>query len=238
MPCKKYREALIEAAASASEPSRELRSHLDACASCCASFTEERQLFAAIDTGVRATANSEMPASLLPRVRTSLEDVSASQRRWTPFLIFATASAAIVLTAFIAMRPHHGAKIDQSEQIYSAPTHETPEIPVRREATGTPAIAASRGSHRTQQQRNSTPSNAVPSSGNMEVLVPPDEREAFAHFVASMQVRNDNALTLVTSGPEKKEDPMSVAPLQIAKLEVRRLEGLESAVPDSTQENQ
>ena len=68
--------------------------------------------------------------------------------------------------------------------------------------------------------------------------MPPDEREAFVHFVASMQEGNDNALALVTSGPEKKEDPMSVAPLQIAKLEVRRLEGLECEVPDSTQENQ
>jgi hypothetical protein len=238
MPCENYREALIDAAAADSEPARELRSHLDVCASCRAAFTEERQLFAAIDTAVCAIANAEVPHSFLPCVRTSLEDVSASQRRWTPLLIFAAASAAIVITAFIAMRPNHAAKIDQSKQIYSAPTHETSEIPVRREATGTSSIAASNGSHRTPQRRNFTPSDSVRSSGKVEVIVPPDEREAFAHFVASMQVRSDNALALVTSGPEKKEDPMTVAPLQIAKLEVRRLEGLEGEAPDSTQENQ
>jgi hypothetical protein len=238
MPCENYREALTETAAADSEPSRELRSHLDACASCRAAFTEERQLFAAIDCGVRAATNAEVPHSFLPRVQASLEDVSASQRRWTPFLIFAAASTAIVLSAFIAMRPHLAAKNDQSKQVYSGPSHETPEVPVRREATETPAIAASNGFHHILRQRNSAPSNSVPSSGRMEVIVPPEERQAFARFVASMQERNDNALALVTSGPEKKEDPMSVAPLQIAKLEVRRLEGLESEVPDSTQENQ
>jgi hypothetical protein len=238
MPCENYRETLIESAAADSEPSRELRSHLDACAACRVAFTEELQLFAAVDAGVRATANAEVPHSFLPRVQASLEDVSAPQRLWTPFLIFAATSAAILLTAFIATRPHHAATIDQSKQIYSVPSHGTPEIPVRREATGTPAVAASNGSHRTMKQRNSIPSNSVPSSGKLEVIVPPEERQAFAHFVASMQERNDNALALVTSGPEKKEDPMTVAPLQIAKLEVRQLEGLEGEAPDSTQENQ
>jgi hypothetical protein len=85
--------------------------------------------------------------------------------------------------------------------------------------------------------RNSAPTNST-SSNQLEVIVPPDERKAFARFVASMQDRSDDALTLVTSGPEKKDVPMSVVPLQIAKLEVRRLEGLEVEVPDSPQENQ
>jgi hypothetical protein len=237
MPCENYREALMETAATNSAPSRELRSHLDACVSCCAAFTEELQLSAAIDTGVRAIANTEVPRSFLPRVRASLEDVSASQRRWTPFLIFAAASTAIVLTAFIVTRPHHAANNDQAKQIYSVPSRETPEIPARREATGTPAIVASNGSHRTLRWRNFASTNSA-SSNQLEVIVPPDEREAFARFVASMQDRRDGALTLVTSGPEKKDDPISVAPLQIAKLEVRRLEGLEGEVPDSRQEDQ
>ena len=80
MPCENYREALTEAAAADAVPSGELRSHLDACASCRVAFTEEQQLFAAIDTGVRASANAEVPASLLPRVRVQLNEQSVPER--------------------------------------------------------------------------------------------------------------------------------------------------------------
>src|SRR5277367_1821229 len=79
MPCENYREALTEAAAADAVPSGELRSHLDACASCRTAFTEEQQLFAAIDTGLRASANSDVPATFLPRVRANLENTSTTE---------------------------------------------------------------------------------------------------------------------------------------------------------------
>ena len=94
MPCENHREALTEAAATGSAPSRKVRSHLDICASCREAFTEEQQLFAAIDTGLRARASTDVPPTFLPRVRASLENASGSERRWMPFLIFAAASAA------------------------------------------------------------------------------------------------------------------------------------------------
>jgi hypothetical protein len=237
MPCENCREALIEAAAADSVPSTELRSHLDACASCHAAFAEELQLFSAIDLGLRTTANAEVPPSFLPRVAARLENAPASQRGWTPFLIFAAASAAIVLTVFIAARPRHTVNDSQAKQISSAPSREMAETTVRREATGTPVIVAPKGSHHMLQRPNPSLTRTT-SSTRLEVIVPADEREAFARFIATRQERNSEALTLVTPAPEKKDDPMSVAPLQIAVLEVRRLEGLESEAPDSTQENQ
>ena len=102
MPCENYREALIEAAATGAAPSRELRLHMDACASCSAAFAEELQLFVAIDSGVRATANSEVPASLLPRVRARLNEHPATRRFWIPAWAAVAAVAALVFAASIA----------------------------------------------------------------------------------------------------------------------------------------
>lgn len=237
MPCEHYREALIDAAAVDSEPSRELRTHLDACASCRAAITEERQLFAVIDTGLRATANAEVPHSFLPLVRASLEDVSASQRRWTPFLIFAAASAAIVLTVFIATRPRHARNDTQAKQILTAPSGERPANPDGVEVTGTLAVTTPLRVHHLQQRKNSTaPSSAA--STQLEVLVPPDEREAFARFISSQLERTDVAIAVVATASDNKDRPLSVEPLEIAELEVKRLESLMSEVPDGTEEKQ
>jgi len=237
MPCEDYREALIEAAASAATPSRELRSHLDGCASCRAAITEERQLFAVIDTGLRATANAEVPHSFLPLVRASLQDVSASQRRWTPFLIFAAASAAIVLTVFIATRPRHARNDTQAKQILTAPSGERAAIPDRVEVTGSPAVTTPLRLHHVQKRKNSTAPSSVAST-QFEVLVPSEEREAFARFISSQLERTDVAIAVVATASDEKDRPLQVEPLEIAELEVKRLESVMSEVPDGTEEKQ
>jgi hypothetical protein len=234
--CEDYRAALTDAAAAAIEPSRELRSHLEACPSCRAAFTEEMQLFAAIDSGVVAVANAEMPASFFPRVRAGLEGDSISQRRWAPSLIFAAAGAAIVLIVFIAARTRHTMSDSQAKQIFSAPADEAPEKAVRREATTeTPAMVAAKGSHRTPERKDrASRSSALPSQ--LEVLVPPDEREAFARFVSTQQERSHVVIAIVGPAPGQEDALLSVEPLLIAKLKVTPLEQLESGAPDSTQE--
>ncbi|HKN76609.1 MAG TPA: hypothetical protein VJW94_15625 [Candidatus Acidoferrum sp.] len=237
MPCENYREALTEAAATGSAPSRELSLHLDACAACRVAYTEELQLFAAIDTGLRAAADAEVPPSFLPRVRASLENASASQSRLTPFLIFAAASIAIVLTVFVATRPRHEIKDTQAKQIFSAPPRENPEKSARSEASGTPAIAASSHARRAVPRINSAPANSA-SSAQLEVLVPPDEREAFAQFISSQQERAGVVMAVMAPAPNAKDSLLSVKPLEIAELEVTPLESLASEVPDGDGEKQ
>jgi hypothetical protein len=236
MPCENYREALIEAAAADSEPSGELRSHLDACHSCRAALSEEQQLFAAIDTGLRAAANTDVPRSFLPHVRASLEDVTASQRRWTPFLIFAAASAAIVLMVFVATRPRHTINDTQAKQNFSAPS-EKPETSARSKANGVPAMAASSHSYRAEPRKNSAPANSTPST-QLEVLVPPEEREAFARFISSQQERAEVVIAVVAPVPKEKDTLLSVKLLEIAELEVTPLESPASEVPDREEEKQ
>lgn len=235
--CEDYRVSLMDAAAADSVPSHELNLHLDACVACSAAFAEEKQLFAAIDTGLRASANAEVPPSFLPRVRARLEDAPEAERRWTPFLIFAAASAAIALTLFIASRTRQARNDDQAKQTLGVPFSETPAKQASEEVVGSRNTAVAMGVRRALQRRDSNSVSSTSSDG-LEVIVPPDEREAFARFIDSQQVRDVVAIALVVPASGKKDEPMSVEPLEIAELEVKPLEALVSEVPDGTEEKQ
>jgi hypothetical protein len=237
MPCEDYREALIEAAAVDARLSPALRSHLDACAPCRAAFVEETQLFAAIDTGLRTAANAEVPPSFFSGVRASLPDDTASQRGWTPFLIFAAAAVAMVLTVLVTARLPHTINDNRAKQIFSAPPREKPEASTRGEARGTPAIVASSRSYRIQHQRNTAPASS-PSSNAMDVLVPPEEREAFARFIGSQPGPSGVVIAVVAAAADNKDKRLSVEPLEIAELEVKPIEALRSELSDGTYEEQ
>jgi len=226
---------LIEAAAAGSAPPTELRSHLDACASCRSALTEELQLFAAIDAGLRATANAEVSPSFLPRIRVRLEDASASERRWRPSLIFAAAAAATVVTVFIAARPRHAMNDNQANHTVASPTREKLATPPRREPAESPVMVGSTGLHHIQRRRHSNSPRSA-SSDQLEVLVPPEEREAFARFVNAQRERNGVVISVVVPASDEEDKPSSMKPLQIAKLVVSPLEPLEGDAPNSMDE--
>jgi hypothetical protein len=75
-------------------------------------------------------------------------------------------------------------------------------------------------------------------SSQPEVLVPPDEREAFARFVAVLGERREVALALVTPAAQRKEEPASLTPLQINGLEIKPLEGTESEQSNGAEQKQ
>src|SRR5260370_10067554 len=116
MPCKHYKDALIEAAASGAQPQGDLRSHVAECADCRAAFEQEQTLFASIDVGVHGTANAQVPASLLPRIRARLDEEIAPKRRWIQPLIFAAASVVRLFLVFLFARPHSTRPDNQAKQ--------------------------------------------------------------------------------------------------------------------------
>ena len=77
--------------------------------------------------------------------------------------------------------------------------------------------------------RHSTFLRTVASS-QPEVLVPPDEREAFFSFVSTVQQHSDVAAALLAPSPKKQDGLVSVEPLQIAHLEVKPLEARETDI--------
>lgn len=232
MPCEHYKDALIETVAGGAAPQEELFKHLAVCAPCREAFAQEQSLFSAIDSSLHAAANAEVPPSLLPRVRVGLDEVSAPQRRWVQPLIFASASAVLVLAIFLMARPHHGAAESVAKQgpvVAPAPvesaTNANPEAPSKDIPT---AFAAERHPDAAQ---NSTNFNAAASS-TPEVLVPPNEREALARFVATLNERSRIGAALLVHVPEKEGGLVSGDPLQIPDIEIKPLEGTEAEPSD------
>lgn len=236
MVCEDYKDALIEAAASGAAPSGELRAHIDACSSCRATFDEEQSLFAEIDSGLHAAVNTEVPPSLLPRVRVALDEVSAPRPRWRQPLVFASAGVALALAVFLMGRPRHGGHEEVAKQggvAVPAPTASSTETNPEEISSVGIQVAAVHAAH-SHATRNSTNLHAAASS-NPEVLVPPDEREAFARFVAALNEHSDVAAALVAKVPQK-DAVVTADPLQIPDIEIKPLEGTETETSNGTGE--
>jgi hypothetical protein len=223
MPCEPYQNALIEAAASGSEPQGELRAHFANCAACRIAFAQGLSLFSSMDEGLRAAANAEVPASLLPRVRVRLADEAVPRRMWTQLLIFAAASAGLVFAIFLFVRPHHTRPDNQAKQTPQIPVNETPATNARRQNSGPATQIVSSNVNNSRTPGHSTLLRTVGSS-QPEVLVPPDEREVFARFVAVLRERREVALALVMPARQTRDESASLEPLQINGLEIKPLE--------------
>ena len=231
MPCEHYQDALIEAAASGSEPQGELRAHLAGCAACRTAFAQEQSLFSSMDEGLRAAANAEVPTSLLPRVRARLADEAAPRRSWTQPMIFAAASVALAFAIFLFVRPHHTRPDNQARQTLQISVSETPATNARGLNSGPATQIVSSNVNNSRTPGHSTLLRPVASS-QPEVLVPPDEREAFSSFVLTVQQHGDVAAALLAPSPKKQDALVTMEPLQIAVLEVKPLEGRETEISD------
>lgn len=233
MLCKRHKDALIDAAATGVAPSGELREHLAECASCRAAFAGEQSLFAAIDTGLHAVANVEVPASFLPRVRARLYEVATPRLGWVQPFVFASAAVALLLLVSLMVRPHRTPREDLAKQgPVPVPASIAPAIATNRGETSSEStlVAAIPVNHpHTSRNATNRPSAA---SGNPEVLVPPDESEGLARLVASLNEHRDLASALLAPVPDKKDSSIGVDRLQIDALEISPLEGSERGTLD------
>ena len=237
MPCEHYQDALIEAAASGTAPQGELRAHLANCAACRTAFAQERSLLSSMDEGLRATANAEVPALLLPRVRARLVEEAAPRRMWTQPMIFAAASVALAFAIFLYVRPYHSRPDNRAKQTPQIPVSETPATNVRRQNSGPATQIVSSNVNNSRTPGHSALLRPVASS-QPEVLVPPDEREAFARFVVVLQERKEVAVALMTPATPMKDESAILEPLQINGLEIKPLEERQVETPDGAEQKQ
>ena len=139
-------------------------------------------------------------------------------------MIFAAASAALAFAIFLFVRPHHTRPDNQAKQTPPIPVSETPVTNARGQNSGSAPLVVSSNVNNSQTPGHATLLRPVASS-QPEVLVPPDEREAFFSFVFTVQQRRDVAAALLAPSPKKQDALVTVEPLQIADLEVKPLEG-------------
>ena len=232
MLCEHAKDALIDAAASGTAPSGELRVHLAECASCRAAFAQELSLLDAIDSGVRAAVNTGIPASLLPRVRASIAEVRAPAWRWARPLVFGFSSVVLVLLISLMARPHHGTTENLAKHRPFVPSPMTSvRKPDAEEISPADAQFAGIRVGHSDARLNSTNGHSAASS-DPEVLVPPDEREGLARLVAALNQHSDVAAALVAKAPERKEATVGLDRLRIEEIEIKPLEGSETETSD------
>lgn len=225
MPCQHYKDALIEAAASGSQLLGDLRAHLDTCAECRATFEQEQALFASIDAGLQATANAEVPASLLPRVGAGLDETAAPRSAWVTNW-FVLASAAIIVVAFFATRavwrPNTVQRPVEGVGKTSAP-QVTPS-PQNHEAVVASPVEKNRVSHQQFAIAKNPPAREMLVRANTapEVLVPRDQEILLAEYAEQRPFHNRASL-LAQSTDATILAPLQVAPIQIAELDVKFL---------------
>jgi hypothetical protein len=226
MPCKHYKDALIETAASGAEPQGDLGAHLAGCADCRAAFEQERSLFASIDAGLHVAANAEVPASLLPCVRARLEEESAPRRSWAANWLV-VASAAVIVIGFFAARALLQPNVVQ-QPIESAGKPVVPPLvtappqnhaPVR----VLPVEKSSASQHQGVVAKLPLEHSPQAKGKNVpEVLVPHDQELLLAEYAEQWSLHK-HPLLLAQEFDATVLSPLQVAPIQIDELGVKLL---------------
>jgi hypothetical protein len=230
--CGDYREVLIDAAAGGAEPSRELRSHLDACGSCRAAFTEEVQLFAAIDAGVRVSANAEVPASLLPRVRVQLPEQVVPRHSWVP--VGAALAAAVVLVTVIVFARGFGSGPHGADREVNSAASDVPRPLIQ---AAPPGIVLVERATRTARHEPSRPTRkaVIARAEELTVLIPIGQKRAIDALLLGVQHGKVDGGVLLAEKPEKTLEELQVVPLDVSPIEVKPLADV-SAEPASQNE--
>jgi hypothetical protein len=227
MPCQHYKEALIEAAASNVQPQGELRAHLDACAACRAAFEQEQSLFASIDAGLHFAANTEVPASLLPRVRARLDEETVPRRLWAANWLVLASAAAIIVSFFVArsvwrptvvQRPVEMAgNTSVPPKVKPSPRNQIPVVaPPLEKNSGSPRqLAIARNA---SAREKLVIGKTIP-----EVLVPHDQEVLLVEYAEQWRLHKRGPLLLARNSDATILAPLQVAPIQIAELDVKLL---------------
>jgi anti-sigma factor RsiW len=225
MPCESHKDALIHAAASGGAVHVELQAHLASCAPCRATFAEEQSLFAAIDSGLYAAANAEVPASLLPCVRARYDEAATTKPIWTTNGFGLTAATAVAVALLAAQAVWH-IRVGQTPVATAGKTSLPQVVPAQQRLDSValePARRNSASPRRSSAAKNSVPIEAlVNRNTRQEVLVPPDQEVVLARYAE--QWRQRKRVPLLAENPEDTAlAPLQVALIQIAQLDVKLL---------------
>jgi hypothetical protein len=214
MSCEQYKDALIEAAASGGALPAATDSHVQSCSACRQVLIEERALFAAIESGVRQVANAQRPSALLTHVRARVAEAPAQQCDWVLAWGVGFTVAASLLVTGLSLRGHK-----ENAHVVSV---DSPALSEKRERLAIPPVPAPALRHPPSDTKRLTKSSAGPvQRADPEVLVPPDEREAFTRFVADLSADRSVAVALVSSlaeRPDQHDGSYGIPRLEIAEL--------------------
>jgi len=224
MPCESYKEALTDAVAAGQAPSHELTAHLDACAGCRAFFAEEQRLFAVIDAGVHGATNSNVPPSLLPRVRARLDEQKVSHFPWIR-VGAVLASAALILIGVVLLQKMRSsarqqaspANVAEAKPVVKGPAMIVPsEVQPERRPVERRSTAPTRASHQRAAGESAR-------AAEIAVLVPAGQKEEVDKLVVALSNGTVKAGDLLLQRAAAPSTTSELAPLGIPEIQIKPL---------------
>ena len=207
MNCDRYKNALLEAAATNEKLDAKLANHAAHCPKCYATLHSHRDLFSQIDTALRAHVNEDLRPGFLARVRGQLSKEAPTRGGSDPAWPAVGAALALLLVAMFY--PWANVKKPSVEGTLQAPSVRVPQI----SAEARTALGSSQDLAGQQRRHSSKHVNAkTPSPPKPEVLVPSDEQKAFAQFVARVEGRDLMAEAVVSAAVNKTPGRTSTLP--------------------------
>jgi hypothetical protein len=226
MNCKRYRDTLIEVAATGAEPRAELRAHLQACPSCREALEQECILFASIDAGLRSSANAEIASSFLPGVRTLIDTPSVPPREaeFGSRMAFAIAAAAIVVF-FVG----HMGRLRKSELGGEAHVNRQAESDVAQTPplgytlySFPPTINPLAAEERSRSRKEIYRKKLQLKRRNPEIIVPPDQETLLRRYADQLPRRNLPPFS-TDATDQAQTEPLRIELIQVALLDVKPL---------------
>jgi hypothetical protein len=218
MNCLQYQARILDSlAAGERDQSAELSSHQEFCTACREFFAAHQSLFLSVDAGLRSIMNETVPASLLAGVRARMDEPSAPSRAWYSHWCLAAVTAVAILAislnyAFRRTEVRQGSQGISSAASANAGNPQPVAKPVQRSA------------HILRKSSAKRSCSVACSAPDPEVIVLPEERQAFARFVSEIPEERTVAVALARHAPAAADDSVEIALLQIDGLDVKPLE--------------
>lgn len=194
----------------------EVAGHQETCATCQDFLVAQQKLFRALDEGLESLVRVPAPPSLVPRVRARLDGGPVPTSWWRSVWSFGALTAIVFLALSLHVLWHHPRRPADLSVAFRREAHPGPKA----EAASPRTNALAR---RTRTRAAVLPAHQEPSEPFVEVIALPEERAAFAKFVAEVPEKRDLALALTRPTHVPANEPREIGLLEIAALEVKSL---------------
>ena len=224
MSCKGYWDRLVSALASGGGSlDGDVAAHLGTCAECEKFFEAHVNLFGAIDSGVRAMVNESVPASLLPGVRTRMEE----ERMGSSWFLTLMPVAGILLVALLIAVPvvRYGlrsgavrvAGIPERKEIGPEPRSAVANVPEEFEASAVKKVRSAR------HVAGSTAAQPGAQAVGVEVLVDPEESRGLRRLAEVVRESPRWAMAMLHPAEVPSSHVDVIRPVQFSDLEIKPL---------------
>lgn len=221
MFCESCLEKVNDATLRAEELPADAREHLRHCASCRKAVSEQTTLLDRMEVELRGLVNTEVPSSLLPKIRQRIAEEQPSWRL-RPVLVYGTAFTALLgvaILVFAAKRksPSH------TETVFGDPATAAVAEASGSQSGGSSPIGLASASHESSASGKSRVLAAAKMRPESEVLISAEEQMGLQRYEAMLRARVSADAVVAASETQRPIKPLEIAELGSKQLTIEPL---------------